>query len=137
MLRADCAHASPRVLRIAVRDGACPAAATTSPRTGGAGNCGTDTLTLVPGVDADTTVRFGFKSNWGRMVYRNLAVGYASFGKTDGFPDHAYMFSSSYSAQRHLFTGVGTVTATLGGSVTLFYGLRCELIPITATTFVE
>lgn len=134
-MQADCAHASPSALKIAISKGVCASPGKTLNAVN-EGNCGTDNISLVPGPDANVTIYYGFDSSIGPVVYRDLSVGYAGGSFLGSFPDQSVMFGSSYSGSNTVFTGVGEAFATLGGTVTLVYGLQCDLVPASDSTLV-
>lgn len=93
-----------------------------------AGNCGTSWFYIRDTGIREATFRYGFTSNWGVVVSRQL-FGYwsSTSGLSGSFSDASLMASTGYSTTRTRVTGYGGVTGWIGGEVTLIWGGRCKL----------
>lgn len=129
-MRLDCDTMSAKARRYAVAHGYCPAPGTRSPATTVSGDCGTSSIDIYnSGVSGTAIITYGFHSTRGTVVYRALVVGWAGQADADGWSDFNYMFSSSYnSGGDAVGTGVGEASATLSGTVTLWWGGKCTLL---------
>lgn len=101
------------------------------------GDCGDSWIYMFAASGPTVDIDYGFTSNKGPVIYRALAIGYAGSDAIAGWRDDRTMASASYSSGRSdVYTGYGSASATLGGTITLAWGARCTLLEPTdsATT---
>ncbi|MBM6400448.1 hypothetical protein [Phycicoccus sonneratiae] len=140
----DCGALRGQVRKYAVDHAYCPAAGRTSgdvtPQNTVYGNCGSSFIYIEDPNWTSSTARFryGFSSSKGIVVSRNLAVGYSGARGPGGFSDSGFMASTSYShTSGERTTGSGYLYATLGGTVTLFWGASCTLLQPTDGEYIN
>jgi hypothetical protein len=130
----DCTHMSAAAHRYAVAHHYC-GPNSPKPNDTVCGNCGCSFIDLFNRSRGYAGMYYGFKSSKGTVIHRSLAVNWANFtkGNAGGWGDSGFMASSSYSADRHVDTHAGIVSAVLSGSVTLWWGASCTLLEPTST----
>lgn len=140
----DCDALRGQVRKYAVDHDYCPSAGGqpvgVTPQNTVYGNCGSSFIYIEdPNWTSSTAkFRYGFSSSKGVVVSRRLAVGYSGPRGPGGFSDTGLMASTSYShTSGERTTGTGYVYATLGGSVTLFWGASCTLLQATDGEYIN
>ncbi len=135
----DCTHMSAAAHKYATDHGYCTAANTkVAPNGVVYGDCGDSWIYIFDVGGGDADIDYGFDSNWGAAVYRNLSIGYAGSESADGWSDSDWMGSSSYSSSReYLPVGVGDAYASMGGSIGLWWGGTCTLYDPADSTWIS
>ena len=140
----DCVHMTAKARQYADAHALCPAAGaakaksnTVVPMDINTGNCG-DAWMWVNSTDVSGygSFNYGFNSSQGNVVYRSLAIGYSGSYYSDGFNDGGWMNDYWYGTGRVIFVGPGQAYASLGGSVTLWWGGSCNIIPTNGSGWV-
>lgn len=133
----DCVRMTAQVHDYATRHGYCPSPSVASPYDSDTkyGSCGDSWISIYGTGAGSARVSYGFDSNKGTVTYRNLGVGWSGGeGASGGWNDSGWMRDSSYSATWwYVHTGYGTAYATMGGTVTLWWGAQCTLLQPTAS----
>lgn len=127
----DCGTMSAKAHQYAVAHGYC-AGGSRSPDTVVTGNCGSSEIYIYTDYSTPdlgwADIKYGFASTKGTVIYRNLGVGYAGESDSGGFNDSSVMFSSSYTRTVSRYVGSGEAYASVGGTVTLWWGAQCTLL---------
>ena len=134
----NCDTMSAKAHGYAVSHGYCPTSTgSAAPNAVAYGNCGDSWIYIFDDTEGNAEIDWGFDSSLGAVVYRSLSVGYSGVDESGGWPDAAWMSSSSYANAR---TGIwvgpyGEAYATVGGTVTLWWGGQCTLLEPTDSTY--
>jgi hypothetical protein len=129
----DCANMTSTAYRYAVDHSYCSgrsssASSAATPDGNRHGSCG-DSWIYVFGVgNGEISIEYGFLSSLGTVVYRSLTVIYSGTRGSGLFNNNGVMASSSFDAYRDVYVGAGSAGATLGGTVTLWWGAQCILL---------
>jgi hypothetical protein len=134
----NCTTMTAQARAYALSHGYCPTS------TGGAtpnavayGNCGDSWIYIFDATGGYADIDYGFDSSLGAVTYRNLAVQYWGVDDSGGWPDQAWMASSTYaSARSGNYVGrYGEAWALEQGTVTLWWGGQCTLLSPEDSTY--
>ena len=92
---------------------------------------------IYDGSAGEAEIDYGFDSSIGAVAYHSLSIGFSGIDNSGSFGDGGWNWSSSYSNSRWpVWVGqYGTAYTSLGGSVTLWWGGRCDLLGVTDGTY--
>lgn len=132
-MRVDCVSMSQKARVYAVAHGYCPGVMSKSGVTltdDVTGNCGQSWIVMYPYGNGEVGFTYGFQSSQGIADARALNVHWYNWqsGGSGQIPDSSVMWDDLYNDIAERNTGPGFVTATMYGSITLWWGGVCELL---------
>jgi hypothetical protein len=126
-MQLDCQNITDSALEYAQKQGWCSERGTT------VGYCGTASLVMTdhPWTVDDADFSLFLASSRGSMAIVNWGVSWTNWttGSGNGFGGNSYPFSSTWSTFETRETGSGFVTGVFSGTVTLWWGGTCYIVP--------